>query len=126
MDTDISQSAPQVENEGLNNTLDATLQDKGLVADPSLSNSTVSTKRFRAKQPIRRRASGIAIPSSQQAKASQPKSMEPAPQSPQQASPQQAPKSPVAGPSHETLAAAGPGAQRIWQFMPTHGLNKKT
>ncbi|MED6154564.1 hypothetical protein PIB30_113754, partial [Stylosanthes scabra] len=38
---------------------------------------------------------------------------------------QQASTSPKARPSSETLAAAGPGAQRIWQFMPTPTLVRK-
>ncbi|MED6109990.1 hypothetical protein PIB30_038802 [Stylosanthes scabra] len=38
---------------------------------------------------------------------------------------QQTFNSPKASPSSETLATAGPGAQKIWQFMPTPTLVKK-
>ncbi|MED6171633.1 hypothetical protein PIB30_042458 [Stylosanthes scabra] len=106
---------------GLNDTVNVALQPQEPVVEPSRVTSTVSNKRFRAKQPIRRRASGRTMASSQQATANQAGPTEPTTESPQQAA-----QSPVAGPSKETLATAGLGAQRIWQFMPTPGLNKKT
>ncbi|MED6191309.1 hypothetical protein PIB30_115060, partial [Stylosanthes scabra] len=55
------------------------------VVEPSRVTSTVSNKRFRAKQPIRRRASGRTRASSQQASANQAGSTEPTVESPQQA-----------------------------------------
>ncbi|MED6223869.1 hypothetical protein PIB30_078321 [Stylosanthes scabra] len=104
--TEISQSAPQVEvdddigtqNAGLNDTVNAALQPQEPVVEPSHPSSTVCNKRFKAKQPTRRRASGRTMASSQQASANQAGSTEPTTQSSQQV-----PQSPVASPSKETL-----------------------
>ncbi|MED6227048.1 hypothetical protein PIB30_109637, partial [Stylosanthes scabra] len=76
------------------------------------------SKRFRAKQPVRPRLTKKLLP--EQNLPEQHGSIE---SSQQIAS--QPPTSPVAGPSKETLAAAGPSAHKIWQFMPTPGLNQK-
>ncbi|MED6117338.1 hypothetical protein PIB30_109046 [Stylosanthes scabra] len=80
--------------------------------EPIITAFEGSSKTFRAKQQIRRRTSKRLVAASQQENPIPAEAMEP-------------PKSPIAGPSKETLAAAGPAAQRVWQFMPTPGLSKK-
>ncbi|MED6113122.1 hypothetical protein PIB30_067959 [Stylosanthes scabra] len=77
-----------------------------------------SNRKFRAKQPIRRKNPPKTIATQPSTPIVLSATTQPATQS------CEAPKSPLAGPSKETLAAAGPGAQRIWQFMPTPDLKK--
>ncbi|MED6135668.1 hypothetical protein PIB30_048827 [Stylosanthes scabra] len=64
----------------------------------------VSKRRFRTKQPIRKK-----VPS-----------CDPTP-----STTSHPPKSPLAGLSKETMTAAVPEAQSIWQFMPTPGIRKE-
>ncbi|MED6197866.1 hypothetical protein PIB30_060803 [Stylosanthes scabra] len=112
----VSQSAPQLEAEGVG---DSQQEQPGAINqnevgndEPIITDYEGPSKRFRAKQQIRKRTSKRLVSASQQENPIPTEAMEP-------------PKSPVASPSKETLAAAGPAAQRIWQFMPTPGLSKK-
>ncbi|MED6167950.1 hypothetical protein PIB30_007622, partial [Stylosanthes scabra] len=110
----VSQISPQPEPEGDSQQppSHAVNQDQVTNDEPISTDFEGPPKRFRAKQPVRRRTSKK-LPTASTA----------APLIPTAA--MEAPKSHVVGPSMETLAAAGPAAQRIWQFMPTPGLIKK-
>ncbi|MED6190152.1 hypothetical protein PIB30_102901 [Stylosanthes scabra] len=85
---------------------------------PTSANDAGVNKAFRTKQPIRRRQ-----PHKLQTSSTPPAD----PPNPTDATQQASIQAPISltAPSTETLAAAGPGAKRIWQFMATPGLTKK-